>query len=85
MLATFAIGLASVFAFNGLLKYSDEIYVDLPKVNSDSIILVYPKCRFEIPPGGGSGPSWTAPKGYIPPKRITKCVENSSFKNQFNH
>ncbi len=33
MLMTFALGLASVFVFTGSLKYSNEVGVDLPKVD----------------------------------------------------
>ena len=38
---TFAIGLASVFVFNGSLKFSDEISVDLPKVQFESSLIVF--------------------------------------------
>ena len=50
---TFALGLASVFMFEGSL-YSDEIYVDLPEVKSDSVIFVIPKKEICIPYVGGS-------------------------------
>ena len=39
-LMTFALGLASVWMFNGL--NSNEIYVELPKVQSDYVIFVLP-------------------------------------------
>ncbi len=39
---TFALGSASVFTLDGLLKSSDEIAVDLPKTKSESVILVQP-------------------------------------------
>lgn len=42
LLMTFALGLASVFLFNGSLKYSDEIPVNLPKVQSESPLIVIP-------------------------------------------
>ncbi len=49
MLITFALGLASVFMMNGSLQFSDEVYVDLPKVKSETVILVNPKYRNEMP------------------------------------
>lgn len=42
-LLTFAFGLASVFLLNGSLKFSDEVYVNLPKVESSSVIEVITK------------------------------------------
>ena len=85
LLMTFTLGLASVFAFNGSLKFSDEILVNLPETESGDVVIVFPKCRFEMPFSGGSGPDWTPPKNWTPPKkyipleRLTKCVENSSY------
>jgi hypothetical protein len=52
-LTTFAFGLASVFVFNGSLKYSDEVPVNLPKVKTDNVIVVSPKRSIEIPKIGG--------------------------------
>ena len=49
MLMTFALGLASVFVFGGSLKYSDEIYVDLPKLQTEKIIIVSPAYDVETP------------------------------------
>lgn len=43
MLMTFALGLASVFVFNGSLKYSDEVLVNLPKVKSSSVFEIITK------------------------------------------
>lgn len=42
-LMTFALGLASVFVMNGSLRFSDEVSVNLPEVQSNSIIFVIPK------------------------------------------
>ncbi len=47
---TFALGLASVFIFNGSLKYSDEIPADLPKTQSESSVIVFPRHLEEMPP-----------------------------------
>ena len=38
MLMTFALGLASVFMLNGSLKFSDEVYVNLPRTESGSVL-----------------------------------------------
>ena len=43
MLMTFALGLASVFAFNSSLKSSDEVFVDLPKAHSESVFNIITK------------------------------------------
>jgi len=88
MLMTFAFGLASVFVFSGSLQLSDEMPVTLPKTESGEIIVVFPRCRTEAPRGGGSGPDWTPPKNWIPPKPYENegCKEinqrnlNSNFK-----
>ncbi len=68
MLMTFALGLAIVFMSNGSLQFSDEILVNLPQTESESenVLIVFPLCRSERPLGGGSGPSWTPPPGWIP-------------------
>lgn len=42
LLMTFTIGLASIFMSNGSLKPSDEIDIDLPKVQFNSSIIIYP-------------------------------------------
>lgn len=75
LLMTFAVGLASVFVFNGSLKYSDEVPVNLPKTNSGDAIVVFPRCLYEMPFGGGAGGGSTKNKLYVP-ERITKCYEN---------
>jgi len=54
MLLAFTIGLASVFMSNGSLKFSDEIFVDLPQIQSDSVIFITPKKHICMPFGGGS-------------------------------
>lgn len=41
MLMTFTLGLASVFVFNGSLKFSDEIPVNLPKVKFESSTMIF--------------------------------------------
>lgn len=46
LLMTFALGLASVYLFNGSLNFSDEIRIDLPQVQSDSVIFITPTKRF---------------------------------------
>lgn len=43
MLITFTLGLASVFVLNGSLNYSDEISVNLPKVESSSVFEIITK------------------------------------------
>lgn len=66
MLMTFALGLAIVFMSNGSLQFSDEILVNLPKTESENVLIVFPLCRSERPLGGGSGPDWTPPPGWVP-------------------
>ncbi len=41
MLMTFALGLASVFVFNGSLNLSNEVPVNLPKVRFEPSIIVF--------------------------------------------
>lgn len=60
---TFAVGLASVFVLNGSLKYSNEIFVELPKTQSDSIIFITPKKRICF--FGGAGSHWLPSQEYI--------------------
>ena len=55
MLITLAFGLASVGFVNSLNDYSIEIPVDLPKVEQDSPIFVFPRYNREIRKGGGGG------------------------------
>jgi len=71
LLMTFTLSLANVFIFNGSLKFSDEIPVNLPKTEFGDVMIVFPRCRFEMPGGGGGGRIHWNPK-------LTKCVENSS-------
>jgi len=54
LLMTFAFGLASVFVINGSLKDSDEIRVDLPEIESESPVIVFPKEGILIPYCSGS-------------------------------
>ncbi len=84
MLITFALGLASVFVFNGSLQLSDEVTVQLPKTESKSenVLIVFPLCRSEMPRGGGSGPDWTPPPGWIP--LVEKENEGCKEINQKN-
>lgn len=51
---TFALGLASVFMLNDSLELSGEIPVNLPKVESESPIIVFPKEEKFIPYCEGS-------------------------------
>ncbi len=89
MLMTFALGLACVFAYYNSLKFSDEIYVDTPKTEKGEVMVVFPKCRFQMPFSGGSGLAVTritSREGtpliekivYKEPERLTKCVENQN-------
>jgi hypothetical protein len=41
MLMTFALGLASVFVFNGSLKYPDEVPVNLPNVKFEPSTIIF--------------------------------------------
>ena len=56
-LATFALGLASVFMINGSLQFSDEIPVNLPKAESGEIIVVLPETSCQMFGYGGGGGS----------------------------
>ncbi|MGI8786417.1 MAG: hypothetical protein ACR2HG_01465 [Pyrinomonadaceae bacterium] len=79
MLMTFALGLASVFVFNGSLKYSDEVFVNLPKVESDSVIFITPKkqvCMF-----GGGGSHWSPSPEFINEWKLN-CLENNSVTSK---
>lgn len=55
LLITFTVGLASVFMMNGSLQTSDEIFVNLPQIESDSPIVVYPEYERFMRHVGGSG------------------------------
>lgn len=74
MLMTLAFGLASVFMFNGSLKESDEIKVELPKVQSDPVIFITPKKRICMPFGGGSHGS---PSQEFIEEWKLNCLENN--------
>ncbi len=87
LLMTFALGLASVFMFDGSLKSSNEIPVNLPKVQSESPIIVFPKeaglilnsvgitvtrgCGFN----GSNGTTWHMPSGKL--SEGVNCGENN--------
>jgi hypothetical protein len=51
----FVFGLASVYLFNGSLNSTDEIRVNLPTAQSDSVIFIKPKKSICILPSGGHG------------------------------
>ena len=55
MLITIAFGLFSVSLFYRISNFGNEIPVELPEVQIDSPIIVYPKSRKNIPFGGGGG------------------------------
>jgi hypothetical protein len=89
MLMTLTLGLASVFAFHHTLRFSDEVYVNIPKTETGDVLVVFPQCLFEMPFAGGSG-------GAIPRlvsidetpviektiykerERLTECVEKQN-------
>jgi len=75
MLITFTFGLASVFVSNGSLKFSDEVAVDLPKTQSDSVIFITPKKYICMPFGGGSHA--TPSNEFIEEWRLN-CLENKA-------
>jgi hypothetical protein len=75
MLMTFAFSLASVFVLNGSLKHSDEVFVNLPKTESGEILVVFPRCVYEMPSGGAAGGGSFETKVFVP-ERITECYEN---------
>jgi hypothetical protein len=90
MLMTFALGLAGVFAFHNTLKFSNKIYVDTPQTETGDVLVVFPRCLFEMPFAGGSGGGavtrLVSSEGtpiiekriYKEPERLTKCVENQN-------
>jgi len=76
---TFALGLASVFVFSGSLKFSDEVPVNLPKTQSDSVIFITPKkyvCIFR-----GAGSHWSPSKEFIEEWKLN-CLENNPIKSK---
>ncbi|MEO6588306.1 MAG: hypothetical protein ABIP06_03165 [Pyrinomonadaceae bacterium] len=52
---TLTLGLASVFILNGSLQISDEIFVHLPQIKSDSPVIVYPQTDKFFPDDSGGG------------------------------
>ena len=78
MIMTFTLGLASVFVTTGSLQQPHETFVNLPTTESGEVILVFTKCRFEMPYAGGSGPHY--PDDWLPPKKVgekaARCLEN---------
>lgn len=57
MLITFAFGLACFYFFDGVINGVIEPLVDLPKVKSEEILVVYPKYKCEVPHNGAGHPS----------------------------
>jgi hypothetical protein len=53
----FALGLASVPFCNSIYDKWTEIPVNLPQVESDNLIYVFPRYEYEMPKGGGGGGS----------------------------
>ena len=89
LLMTFALGMASVFEFHDTLKFSNEVQVNLPKTATGDLIVVFPKCRFQMPSEGVigeavvrlasmEGTSLTEKKLYKEPEKLTKCIENQN-------
>lgn len=77
MLMTFAFGLASVFVSNGSLSSSNEVPVILPKTDSGDVIVVFPRCLYEMPFGGGSGGGSTKPEVIFPKElNVTRIGKN---------
>lgn len=52
---TLAIGLASVWFFKGMYKGFFDVPVELPKVESENILVVFPRTKKQMPFSGGSG------------------------------
>ena len=78
MLMTFALGLASVFAFDGSLKFSDEVYVELPEVQSESVFNIITKRNwngFEPVGVGCGGRNIYGGQGSV------VAYQNNSFRN----
>lgn len=73
---TFALGLASVFVFNGTLNFTDEIQVKLPETQSDSVIFITPKKSICIYPFAG-GHGFPNTKEFIA-KWKSNCLINKS-------
>lgn len=89
MLMTFTLGLASVFAFHGTLKLSDEVFVNTPKTETGDVIVIFPRCVFEMPFAGGGGGAVTRlttrdgtpvieKRFYKEPERLTECIDNQN-------
>jgi hypothetical protein len=48
-LMTLAIGLASVWFFKGMNEGFFDVSVDLPKVQSENVLIVFPKTKKQMP------------------------------------
>ena len=95
LMMTFALGLASVFMFNGSLQFSDEIYVNSPHIQSETPLIVIPTeanfisnnvgimitrgCGFN----GSSGTTWHMPSGKLSEGVI--CGENNKESKKEFH
>ena len=89
MVMTFALGLAGVFTFNGSLKFSNDVYVNIPKTEIGDVIVVFPRCRFQMPSEGfigeaivrlesREGEQRIEKKFYKEPARLTECINNQN-------
>ncbi len=83
MIMTFTLGLASVFVTSGSFQHSNEKVVNLPTTESGEVIVVFPKCRFEMPYAGGSGSDHAGDKNFD--KKIADCVVNRSTRITLKH
>lgn len=54
-LLTFAFGLASFWFFDGAINGLNEIPVNLPKAESEKVLVVFPRYKQEMPNGGAAG------------------------------
>lgn len=80
MLITFALGLASVFMFDRLSETPDEIKVNLPRIETESAIILYPiKKEFIEIRGGGGGETV---EEYTKRIRKEKKLKNKARKNR---
>ena len=72
-LMTFALGLASFWMFDGLMSGLIETPVDLPKVKTDNVIVIFPRYSKEMPflpcCGGNGG---------LNDKTVAKAKKNST-------
>lgn len=52
---TFALGLASLWFIDGMKNGLTETSINLPKVKSEKVMVIFPAKEREIPEGGGGG------------------------------